>query len=95
MVPPIFPPRADHADDAAEEYYGLRLSVAHTEMVPTPISELSRSASYLTTRPLHVCGISVVSYSNRCSFLLTAFSCIYEHFDAFNKISLHSMLLHS
>jgi hypothetical protein len=40
-------------------------------------------------------GISVVSYSNRCSFLLTAFSCIYEHFDAFNKISLHSMLLHS
>ena len=40
-------------------------------------------------------GISVVSSVNRCSFFRTAFSCIYEHFHAFNKISLHSMLLHS
>ena len=40
-------------------------------------------------------GISVVSYSNRCSFLLTAFCCILVHFDAFSKISLHSILLHS
>ena len=40
-------------------------------------------------------GISVVYYSNRCSLLLTAFCCILVHFDAFSKISMHSILLHS
>ena len=39
-------------------------------------------------------GISVVYYSNRCSLLLTAFCCILVHFNAFNKISLHSILMH-
>jgi len=39
-------------------------------------------------------GIVVVYYSNRCSLLLTAFYCILVHFDAFNKISLHSILMH-
>ena len=40
-------------------------------------------------------GFRVVYYSNRCSLLLTAFCCILVHFDAFSKISLHSILLHS
>ena len=45
--------------------------------------------------PLHVrVGLSVVYYSNRCSLLLTAFCCILVHFNAFNKISLHSILMH-
>jgi len=39
-------------------------------------------------------GISVVYSSNRCSLLLTAFCCILVHFNAFNKISLHSILMH-
>jgi hypothetical protein len=39
-------------------------------------------------------GISVVYYSNRCSLLLTAFCCVLVHFNAFNKISLHSILMH-
>jgi hypothetical protein len=39
-------------------------------------------------------GFSVVYYSNRCSLLLTAFCCILVHFNAFNKISLHSILMH-
>jgi len=39
-------------------------------------------------------GISVVYYSNRCSLLLTAFCCILVHFNAFNKILLHSILMH-
>jgi len=39
-------------------------------------------------------GISVVYYSNRCSLLLTAFCCILVHFNAFNKISFHSILMH-
>jgi len=39
-------------------------------------------------------GIVVVYYSNRCSLLLTAFCCILVHFNAFNKISLHSILMH-
>ena len=29
-----------------------------------------------------------------CSLLLTAFCCILVHFNAFNKISLHSILMH-
>ena len=43
----------------------------------------------------HFDGISVVSSVNRCSFFRTAFSCILVHCAAFNKISLHSILLHS
>ena len=39
-------------------------------------------------------GFSVVYYSNRCSLLLTAFCCILVHFNAFNTISLHSILMH-
>ena len=44
--------------------------------------------------PLAAWGFRVVYYSNRCSLLLTAFCCILVHFNAYNKISLHSILMH-
>ena len=35
---------------------------------------------------LATCGWSVVYYSNRCSLLLTAFKCIFAHYNAFECI---------
>ena len=34
-------------------------------------------------------GCGVVSYSNRCSFLLNAFRCILAHYNAFVRICTH------
>ena len=36
-------------------------------------------------------GCGVVSYVNRCSFLRTAFACIFAHYNTFVRILAHSI----
>ena len=85
----------------ASEWDGSRSWHSFMSLISSsPTQVRARAAAIDARASAHICsccplrGISVVYYSNRCSLLLTAFCCILVHFNAFNKISLHYILMH-